>query len=867
MEKSKAQPPQLAIHLFRRYCRADRLEELEGDLEELFYRRLKIGKPLWQAKFFFWWNVLLCYRSYAKSKTHKNSVSMIPLLKSYFKLALRHSWKNKGPVAINVLGLGLALSMCMFVYMLYAFNLEFDSMYENTTNSYRVHSITLHNGNEKRNEFSPIALDDKLRNEISGISKVSSYFTEQITIKREADFFLQSVGVVSPDFFEMFDIPLWYGSFSEFGRQPIVYLTKELANKYFADEIALGEKLTLHLSTDRKLEVTVGGVFERIPANSSFRFQLVMSQNDYLRTLDINPNDWSNDRLVGHYLDISPAQRDHISAQLNHHVALQNVSRKELKIKRFELVPFNDPMPKDLIVGARYVSGRAGTDALMVFTTLSLMVFLVACFNLANTSMALIAKRLKEIGIRKTLGSGKNQILIQFLFEMGLVSFFSFIIAVSSANFTAGSIMGLFGSGFLLQDINLTGVIPFVAIFLIFTTLIAGLLPALYAWKFQPVAILRRSVRLKGISVLNKVLIVAQFSFSIVVLTMGITFSRNADFLKKMDLGYQERGIVNIPIPNEYFAPVKRGIDQLPGVATAGAANHLGNFGRYSKRVSLQIDTSLHEVRYYGVGPKYLDLMGVRLESGRSLVENSINRNTILVSRSFADQYFESQNPLNQVVKVNGERKTIVGITTDVIDDVVKAAELLPTVIAISGEEDFQHLTVKVFNRNMSEVQDQLKTIWRKHIDQPYTGVLQQDFALGAAGQDSKNLQKIFLVMACLSGFLSIIGIFSLAKLNVAKRTKEISIRKVLGSSLGELLLTVNKSFAITLLFAMILGTAIGHFISNKVLDLIYRYHVEASLLVSLLCSALVITFSLIMISSTTLAPATSNLVNGLRDE
>lgn len=793
---------------------------------------------------------------------------MTPLFKSYFKLALRHSWKNKGPVAINVVGLGLALSMCMFVYMLYAFNREFDTFYENADNSYRVHAVTLHNGKEKRNEFSPIALDNKLRNDISGITEVSSYFSQGITVKKGADFFTESAGIVSSDFTEMFELPLWYGSFSEFGNQPLVYLTKPLATKYFGTKVALGEKLVLYLADEKKLEVTVGGVFDKIPSNSSFRFQILVSQEDYLRTLDIDPNDWSSERLVGHYLNISPTQKERITTEINRHIPIQNESRKDLKIKRFELVPFSGPMPKDLIIGATYVGTRTGNEALIVFTVLALMVFMIACFNLANTSMALIVRRLKEIGVRRTLGSGKNQILIQFLFEMGIVCVFAFIIAISTANLTSKSIMGLFGSNFILQDFDLTGIILFVAGFLLFTTLVAGLMPALYAWKFQPIDIMRKSVKLKGISWLNKGLTIAQYSFSIVVLMMGFTFSQNADFLNQLDLGYQEEGIFNIPIENEYFAQVNREIGQLPGVTTAGAANHLGDFGRYSERVSLQIDTSLHEVRYYGIGQNYLDLMEVKVTAGRGFLKGaSAEKSTILVSQSFADQYFTDQDPLNQVVRIDGERRTIIGVTVDVIDDVVKAAELLPTVMALSDDGDFTHLVVRASFGTLSQTEDQLKSIWRKHIDRPYPGVLQADFALGSAGEESKSLQKIFLIMATLSGFLSIIGIFSLAKLNVAKRIKEISIRKVLGSSWSELLLTINRSFTITLAISLVLGAGSGYLLSNAVLELIYKYHVEASILTSLLSAAFIIIISVVMISSIAVVPINASPVNGLKDE
>ncbi len=869
MSKIENQPPRLALRFFRWYCRADRQEELEGDLEEFYYLRLKRGESTFKANAFYWWNVIRCYRRYSRTTT-KNRLSMTSLFKSYFKLAFRHSWKNKGPVTINVVGLGLALSMCVFVYIMQAYNFEFDSFYKNTDELYRVHAITEQNGDQRRNEFSPVALDYKLRHDISGIDGVSSYSVRRLKVKSGADFFSESVGIASADFPEMFDLPLSYGTFDNFGELPLVYLTGPAATRYFGDEVASGKTLTLYLSDDKKLEATVGGVFEKIPLNSSFRFELLMSREDYNRTLNVDVNDWSAQRFTGHYLKLTAGQKERITADLNQTVTLQNESNKLIRIKRFELIPFAAPFPQDMTDGASYVNRPIRPEALIIFTTLGLIVFLTACFNLANTSIALIARRLKEIGVRKTLGSGSRQILVQFLMEMGIISALSFIIAISTANLTSKTIMGLFGAKFLLQDVDLTGVILFVIGFLVFTTLVAGLLPALYAWKFQPVAIMRKSVRLKGVNFLNKALTVSQYSFTIMVLITGITFWQNSNFLDELDLGYTTEGVINLPVDNRYFEELRQEIDQIPGVVTAGAAHHIGDFGRYSSKVQFQTlaDTATHPVRFHGVGARYLDVMEVKINSGRGFIEGSgSDQDKILVSQSLVDEFFEGRDVVNEVVKINGERKIIIGVTIDIIDDVVKAAQLLPTVMALSDNDEHEHLVVKARGRDINEVEAQLKTIWKKHVDEPYAGVHQIDFAFGVLGNDSKNLQKIFLAMAVLSGFLSIVGIFSLAQINVARRIKEISIRKVLGASFKELLLTVNRSFTFMLMTALLVGSALGYLISDQVLGLIYKYHAEASISLSLLSGTFVVLLSIIIISNVVRAPANSNLVHGLRDE
>jgi len=155
MTSDRPNPPKWGLRFFRWYCRGDRLEELEGDLEEFFYKRLARGEAVWKAKVFYWWNVLRCYRSYAKTKT-RNNMTFYPLFKSYFKLALRHSWTNKWSVLINVVGLGVALSMCVFLYTMYAYNFEFDTAYPNTADIYRLHSFTNENNVQRRNEISPL---------------------------------------------------------------------------------------------------------------------------------------------------------------------------------------------------------------------------------------------------------------------------------------------------------------------------------------------------------------------------------------------------------------------------------------------------------------------------------------------------------------------------------------------------------------------------------------------------------------------------------------------------------------------------------------------------------------------------------------
>lgn len=868
-EKGLYQPPKLALRFFQWYCRTDRLEELQGDLEEFFFLRIKHGAPLWKARLFFWWNVLRCYKSYSKTKT-QNTMTHLPLFKSYFKLALRHSWKNKWSVLINILGLGVALSMCIFVYSLYAYNLEFDTFYKNVDDVFRVHAITFENGRERRNELSPGPLDFVLREELGSVTQVASFLDEGGTIQVDNEYFQESIGVASTDFFDMFEMPLWYGSYDGFDSQPTIYLTKKAAKRFFGDQLALNERVTLYLGSRTKLEVTVAGVFESIPLNSSFDVSVMISEATYLQAKERDKNDWDSRYYVSHFLRTQPENTGSIKEHLNQYLPQQNESHQSMKFTEFDLVPFLSPIQTQNEVYRSNCNRRLNADVYIIFTVLTTMIFLVACFNLANSSIAMIANRLKEIGIRKTLGSENHKILIQFLMEMGVVCAFALLVGLALTNTVSGYVLGLFGVSFPLQNVNLGGIVLFLVAFLLFTTIMAGIMPALYAWKFQPIAIMRKSVKLRGVGWINKTLTVTQYAFSIAVLSAAISFSNNAQFLEDLDPGYADDDLYVFEFDNkDYYLPFQQEINQMAGVTTSGANNHIQITWRSGRTRLLEIDTSSYEIRTFLVDENYLDLLEIPITSGRAFIKDSEaeTKNSVIVNQEFARRYFDNNDPVGRTIKIEGEKKTIVGIVPNLIQDVYTDPDILPQAFIPRNEEQYRYLVAKVGSGNKDAFEKQVKQIWSESVELPYSGNWQKSLAFGTAVTDSENLKIIFFWMAVLGSLLSIAGIFSLSKLNVAKRIKEISIRKVLGSTLKQLLVTINRPFVIVLSISVAVGSMLGFVISNQVLAMIYGYYESASPIISLMTGLFIGSMALLIIVVSIVTPAKANPVMGLRQE
>ena len=868
MKETAKYPPKLALSLFRWYCRPDRAEELEGDLLEIYDLRLAENKSKWIVDLQFWWNVIRCFKSYSRKSKYFMDTSGA-LYKSYAKLAVRQMLKNKGPILINIFGLGLSLGFCITVYMIYAYNWEFDAVYENE-NIFRIHGLKTVSGELYHYEDTPLAIELALETDLAAVKDVVSYHLNKPMIKKGDEFFSDYFAYASPGFLEHFDIPLKYGNVKSLHDPSAIYLNEDMAIKLFGDVSPVGEVVTIYMPNNAKVEATVQGVFYRLQLNSSFLFNGLMSAEVLIKAYDVDKTDWSSDVTFAQFAVLSgPENRQSVEEHLQKYIPIQNEAREQWKLEDFQLIPFRDDIINDAALAIRHSNARVRYEAIMIFTVMGVLILFIACFNMANTTMALISKRVKEIGVRKTLGSFNHQIFTQFLFEMLITMALAFLLALVMSNTIATEVWGLFEVKFFLQDIDTTGVAIFIGCFLLLCTLITGLFPALYAWRFQPVSILNHKQSLKGVGILHKILTVAQYSFSITALIAGLAFTSNVDFLRTMDYGYRvdDTLLLNIDDQNEYLA-LKEKLDQLPFVESSfGSVHHIGSPGR---SILLEKDTTKIEVSNYKVGHEMIPRMEIEILQGRNFIEGSEGdiQNNVLVNKRFADLYFPGEDPLNKVVKLEGERRTIVGITDDFIqDEVFEDYRPEPFVFYLVPLSDYKKLIVNTKGIPNKEAEKTIAGLWANTIDRPFMKRWQEDVALGDSMKATNQIRTLFLWLAGLGCILSLIGIMSLASLNVAKKTKEISIRKVLGASLSQILVSINKPFMRILALSLVVGVGLGWFISDTILSTIYLYYLDISVIEGVPIGLFIVIAALVMTSVAVFKRASDSPTVGLRSE
>ena len=794
------------------------------------------------------------------------------MLKNYVKIAIRNLLKNKSYLIINSLGMGVAIACCMAAYLLIAYNVEFDSFFDDskTQNIVKVMTHLEHqNGEHYQNLVAPIVMPPIANEGISGIKRYTRICSDGGSIGDGKDkVFSEQISFADSTFFEMFDFNLLQGTYTNFKNPKSIFLSDKLAKKLFADEDPLDKTLILNFR-NKEFEVFVGGIYERPPLNTSFFLEAVMRIEHYIDIYDIGPNEWEEWREASALIELMDInQKGSVEEQLNAYVSVRNEAKKDTKTTSYELIPFNETLYQDE-ANYSFLNSKIPVFPLMIFMTLAFIILLIACFNLTNTTVALTIKRLKEIGVRKVVGARRSQIVTQFLFEMVFTILLSIIVGLAMSSVLVPEFAAMWGLEYGLGDLNGINMAFALLVLLLISALLAGVFPALHNSKFKPVALLKGATRVKGTNPLTRILLVVQFSLSVIVLVGGVIFTLNADFQKNVSFGYNLKKVLTVTVPSEsVYNKLKSAIQQNSKIEAISVTDHHIGYGSYDNPI--QIDTSEFRTHVYEVGSNYFSAMGLEIVEGRGFIEDSQSdaQESALVDESFV-AFNKLENPIDTRVVFQEQRYRIVGVVQDHVNSLFNQNDLEEGhFYRIAKKEQYHLLIARVAESDLESTKAYIETKWKELFpNQPFESQSQEEIVFNGAIETNRNLTQIFLFITLLGCLLSVSGIYSLANLNVEKRTKEIGIRKVLGASIGNIIRLINKEFAIILVLAMIFGGIGGYFLTNILLEDIYATHIEVGLITIVLCGLFIFVIGISTTSGTIFKAAAANPATTLRDE
>lgn len=756
------------------------------------------------------------------------------MIRIFFLLAIRNFLKNRMFVIINILGLGIALSCCIVAYLNYRFEADYNTMHINCNNIYKINVKQRINDQLQNYSISPMPLGPVMTSEIAGIDRMVRYTRSYLPIRykeddKEAKIFIEKIGFADKDFFRMFTFPMKWGDSTAFEDQSKILLSEKTAEKFFGKQSPVGKRVTVFNESGKGTELIVGGVYKEIPYNSIVRFEAVTLYANYLSMYELNEFDWKNWTAATFIQVSNHNQIRKIEDFLVKYIDIQNKKIEGQKIEKFDIQSLYDFTKNSHNLKSNWVGTDLHPALTITLIVMALLILFLTCFNYINTSIAISNKRLKEIGIRKVVGSSRIGLIIQFIGENFLICTVALIFSFLIASYLIDEYNKMVTFEMIHKDyISNAGVWMFLAITLIFTTLLSSVFPAFYVSSFNPVKVLKGTIKFSGIGVFSRILLVLQFSISLIGLVSSIVFAQNAHFQKSFDFGYNKDQIITIPVgSSSNLEMLSKAIEKNPNVLKIVATNDhipLNSTTRTAKYIDQR-----SEIRLLNTYSSYCTFMDLKILQGREFTPEfettDLNRSAI-VNESLV-KVFKWDNPIGKIIKIDTLSMVVVGVVKDFYDNLYDP--IMPIVMRMVPKDQLNTLLVKGDKNKLTFLNKQIKEDWERLIPYaPYEGVI-QDENYEYAQTDNKSIQKVFNFLSIVAISLSLIALYTLISLNIIKRTKEIGIRKVLGAPFNRINFVIIRPFLLILVIASFIGGYGGFFLSKMLLNSVWIHHINVN--------------------------------------
>jgi hypothetical protein len=494
----------------------------------------------------------------------------------------------------------------------------------------------------------------------------------------------------------------------------------------------------------------------------------------------------------------------------------------------------------------------------------------LACFNYINIAIVTATKRLKEIGVRKTIGASRGLVVIQFLTENIVVTSFALIIGILLGTYSFIpwlENLNHFDMRFTWIDKNLWIYLPAV---LLFTAIASGIYPSLFISRFQVVGILKGSVRFGAKNHLTKVFLGIQLVLACVLITAGVMFNQNTNYMAKRSWGYNQWQALYVSVPDyAAFEKINARMQHEPMVVSiSGSQHHLGK--SHTKTIIHMPDRQL-EVDQMSVDAHYFETMGLQLTAGRVFRDNyESDKKRVVVNEAFvktmASKSAGIYNPIGQAFTLDSGQYEVIGVVKD-FHSYSFFRKVSPTIFRVADEESYRYLSVKVRPGSEHEASKALQVQWAElYPETPFDGGFQED-VWGDYFEKLNIHASVWRAFASIAVVLASLGFYGLVTLNIAGRIKEFSIRKILGAGIKNIAGNITRQYGALFMVGLSIGIPVSYFLNQKLLDSIYWYHVPVTYLGPSIAAIILILVLLTIVFTQVGKVSKSNPVNGLKAE
>lgn len=812
-------PPKWADRFLAWYCRADRLEEIQGDVHELFKRDAEKRPRL--ARWLFAWNILRFFRlSNLRQGRALHPSNTLTMFSSYLLIGFRNAVRNGLTSLINIGGLALGIAGAVTIFIFADQWFHVDDFHANRQRIYEVANTVLRDGKPVTMSDTPLLLGPMLAEDVSAIESFTRIEVGSGALRFADNVFFERLWFTDPAFFQIFTFSHVGVPTDALSSKNSMVITRPIEEKYFGNRSALGQTVSIKFPNNAIRDFTVTAVAD-LPANNTLHFNVVLPMDAFLDLRLKDAYDW-NYQTDATFILVKEGQTGaSIAPLMDKYKKLQNDAQPDWPIEKFVIYDLPSLAADSGDIESNMI-GSGEPQGIYAMSIIAFLLLLLACFNYTNISVATITTRLKEIGIRKVIGGRKSEIVQQFLAENFLMCTIAVVVGLILA-FTAfmPGITAMVGYPIPFSFSSGRMMLYFFAGLFTFLVVVSGVYPAVYVSGFQPVQILKGKEKFGQRSSFSRVLLTLQFVLAFMTIVGCFVFIDNTLYLWRKDWGYDHHQNMVVPVNTvEQYLKLRDRLTSRTDIEQwAGAAHHIGSD---NQRTVLDYDGRKTEMVRFGVGYDYLETMNIRLKEGRffdrSMPSDSVA--SLVVNESFV-RSMGWTNGLNQFFTHEGKKWTVIGVVEDFhyFDFYMGIS---PVMIYLAPEHEFKFLSLRVADGKVKEVESEIRSWWKEiGPDDPYRGILQND-VFQNFNRNTRNDLQIISSVAVVTLILACLGLYGLVSYNITRRLKEFSVRKVFGARTLHLFHLMNRDYAWMLIVAFLIGAPAGFYLMNMLIQAIY---------------------------------------------
>jgi len=792
------------------------------------------------------------------------------MIRNYFKIAWRNMMKSKMFSFINILGLTIGITVCMMIFLFIMHETNADNFHTRGASIYRVMRHFQNEGKDRSvaylsGPYAPALLND-FKGQIARAVRVNP--TDGLVIIGNRSFHEKKVIAVDADFFDLFSFPLLMGDTASVLKDASsVVLTETTAKKYFGSiDNAMGKVIEL----DKTLPLKVTGIAKDIPSNSHLDFDLIVPLVNYKERSFMKI--WINNGLYT-YVQLEAGST---KAQLEGEFPafMKKYMGDDMRKFGFQFVLTLTPLKDVYFEKAAFDNARHGDKSVVyVFLSIAALILLIACINFINLSTVRAAERSKEVGLRKVLGAIRNQIIGQFIGESVLMTVISCALSVAALSMVMPAYSQILGYSLQLSE-HIGQLLLFCAGVIVVVGVLAGSYPAFFLSNFTPFEALKGKLRLgKGGAAFRQGLVVVQFSISVFLIIGTVLMTKQMNYIRNKQLGYDKQQTVMIPIDNNdiyrHLNSFKTALQNRTSIAAVSMMS--GEPGGFHDINMFEVEAHPEKwmARTEFADFEFVPTLGLKIIAGRNFSARygTDTADAVLINRTAAARL--GWTPAQAIGKWiqntvrDNSRRHIIGVIED-YNFLSLKEDIAPLVI--SPGDDRRMTLVRVKPGQLDAGMQAIRSEYAKAAPAYPLEYRFLDQQFGEMYRNNLRQQTILTVFAGLAILVACLGLFGLASFAAAKRVKEIGVRKVLGSSVESIVVLLSKDLLKPVLIATCIAIPAGYFAMTRWLQN-FAYHTPLSFWVFLLAAMVTLLIALLTVSIKAVNAARANPTKSLRAE